>query len=313
MGANPTRIDVHAHILPEFYMEAVSGAGITRSRAKPYPAWSLDLCLNLMDTYGIATSITSFSTPHVHFGDDAKAAALARKCNDYASDLVRKRPDRFGSFAVLPLPDVEGACREAVYALDELKADGITVLASYGEIFFGDPSFTALYEELNRRSAVVFVHPTQHPEGKKLALDLPLFVAEYPLNTTRAAINLMTKGVIRRFPNIRFILAHGGGVLPYLAWRLAIPRIPPVFDFDVHAALRCFWYEIALAAGKTSVGSTKEVASPSRMLFGTDWPYAEEATVDLTIKDIGEPGLLGQQQLADLNRNNALQLFPRLA
>jgi predicted TIM-barrel fold metal-dependent hydrolase len=308
----PSRIDTHFHVLPEFYLDAVGAAGITRSKAKPYPDWSVELSLRLMDAYGIATAITSFSTPHVHFGDDLKARHLARQCNEYAIGLVQQRPDRFGSFAVLPLPDVEAACREAAFALDELAADGVTVLASYGETFFGDSIFDPLLAELDERAAVVFVHPTQHPEAKKLALDLPLFVAEYPINTTRAALNLMTKKVIKRFPNIRFVLAHAGGVLPFLAWRLAIPRVPAVWEDDVHGYLRHFWYDIALAAGKQSLGSLKEVADLSKILFGTDWPYTSDKTVEWTIRDYAEPRLFTDKQRQDIDRENSLTLFPRL-
>lgn len=309
---DPFRIDVHLHILPQFYMDAVSGAGITRSRGKAYPDWSEDLSLRLMDNNGIKTSITSISTPHVHFGDDGKARELARRCNDFALDLQRRRPDRFGTFAVLPLPDIEGACAEAIRALDDMKVDGVTVLASYGEGFFGDAKFDPLLEVLNARNAVVFVHPTQHPESKKLPLDLPLFVAEYPLNTTRCALNLMTKRVLERFPNIRFLLAHAGGVLPFLAWRLAIPRVPPVWESSVHEKLRKFWYDIALAAGKSSLLSVKEVADPQRIVFGSDWPYTSDTTVEWTVRDSMVPGLFTAPEQVAMNRTNSLALFPRL-
>lgn len=309
---DPHRIDVHLHILPEFYMNAVSRVGITRSKGKAYPDWSEDLSLRLMDESDIKTGITSISTPHVHFGDDAKARDLARRCNEFAIDLQQRRPDRFGTFAVLPLPDVEGACREAIFALDEMKADGVVVLASYGDGFFGDPQFDPLFEVLNARKAVVFVHPTQHPESKKLPLDLPLFVAEYPLNTTRCALNLMTKHVLERFPHIEFILAHAGGVLPFLAWRLAIPRVPPVWESDVYVKLRRFWYDIALAAGASCLLGVKEIA-PDRILFGTDWPYTSNTTVEWTVRDSMAPGLFTPPEQVAMNRNNALTLFPRLA
>jgi predicted TIM-barrel fold metal-dependent hydrolase len=309
----PFRIDIHLHVLPAFYIDAVSAAGITRSRGKAYPDWSEDLSLRLMDKNAIKTAITSISTPHVHFGDNAKAKELARRCNEFAIDLQRRRPDRFGTFAVLPLPDVDAACNEAIHALDEMKADGVVVLASYGEGFFGDPKFDPLFEVLNARNAVVFVHPTQHPESKKLPLDLPLFVAEYPLNTTRCALNLMTKRVPERFPSIRFVLAHAGGVLPFLAWRLAIPRVPPVWESDVHEKLRHFWYDIALAAGKSSLLSVKEIASPERIVFGTDWPYTSDLTAEWTVRDSMVPGLFTPSEQVAMNRNNSLALFPRLA
>jgi predicted TIM-barrel fold metal-dependent hydrolase len=310
---DPFRIDVHLHILPQFYMDAVSGAGISRSGKKAYPDWSEDLSLHLMDQCAIKTGITSISTPHVHFGDDAKARDLARRCNEFAIDMQRRRPDRFGTFAVLPLPDVEGACREAIFALDEMKADGVVVLASYGEGFFGDAKFDPLFEVLNARKAVVFVHPTQHPESKSLPLDLPLFVAEYPLNTTRCALNLMTKRVLERFPHIEFVLAHAGGVLPFLAWRLAIPRVPPVWESDVYGKIKRFWYDIALAAGKSCLLSVKEIAAPERILFGTDWPYTSNTTADWTVRDSMAPGLFTPDEQTGMNRNNALALFPRLA
>jgi 6-methylsalicylate decarboxylase len=310
--SDPFRVDVHLHILPGFYVEAVSDAGITRSRGKAYPDWSEDLCLRMMDQCEIKTGITSISTPHVHFGDAVKAQALARRCNEFAIELQRRRPDRFGSFAVLPLPDIEGACREAIFALDEMNADGVTVLASYGEGFFGDAKFDPLFEILNARKAVVFVHPTQHPESKKLPLDLPLFVAEYPLNTTRCALNLMTKRVLERFPNIEFVLAHAGGVLPFLAWRLAIPRDPPVWESDVYDKLRRFWFDIALAAGKSCLLSVKEISAPTQILFGTDWPYTSNLTAQWTVRDSMAPDLFTAREQDGMNRTNSFALFPRL-
>jgi predicted TIM-barrel fold metal-dependent hydrolase len=309
----PHRIDVHAHALPAFYMEAVEAAGITRSKGKSYPAWSPDLHLRLMDRNGIRTSILSFSTPHVHFGDTARAVDLARCCNDYLADLRTGRPERFGAFAVLPLPDVDVACREAIRALDEAGADGVTVLASYGRAFLGGPEFDPLFAELDKRSAVVFVHPTQHPEAASLGLDLPLFVAEYPVNTTRAALNLITRGVLQRFPRIRFLLAHAGGVLPYLAWRLSVPRRPPVFEEAPSISLRRFWYDIALAAGPQTLGTLMQVADPARVLFGSDWPYTEDETVELTVRDSAAAPMVSREQASAIDRGNALALFPRLA
>ena len=311
--ADPFRIDIHHHILPPFYLDAVINAGIARSRGKAYPQWSEDLSLRMMDLHQIRTAITSISTPHVHFGDGAKARALARRCNDFSAELRHRRPGRFGMFAVLPLPDVEGACDEAVFALDKMKADGVVVLASYGERFFGDPQFDPLFGVLDARKAAVFVHPTQYPESAKLPLDLPLFVVEYPINTTRCALNLMTKSVPERFPNIAFVLAHGGGALPYLAWRLAIPRTPAVWESDVHDKLRRFWFDIALAAGRSCLIAIKDVAGPQKILFGTDYPYTSELTAEWTVRDSMAPDALSAAEQAGMNYANASALFPRLA
>lgn len=312
MAQDPWRIDVHAHILPQFYMDAVSNSGVTRSKGKPYPDWTEDLYLKLMDKNNIRTCINSISTPHVYFGDKKQAIDLARRCNEFSAEMVARRPDRFGTFAVLPLPDIEASCREAEYALDEMKVDGIVVLASYGHKFFGGPEFDPLFEILDRRKAVVFLHPTQHPEATDLDLDLPLFVAEYPINTARAALNLITKDVIRRYANISFILAHAGGVLPYLTWRLAIPRVPPVFKMSPHDAVRHFYYDIALAAGRQSLATLTEVADPSRILFGSDWPYTRDETVELTVKDFTEITFLTDAEKLAIEVHNSIALFPRL-
>ena len=151
-----------------------------------------------------------------------KAAAFARRCNDYAAELIAQHPRRFGCFGLLPMHDIGLAIAEAQYCLDTLHFEGISLFASYGETFLGDTAFDPLLHYLDARNTVVHIHPSLHPSSKSLDLPWPGFMIEYPFDTTRAAVNLLFSGALERFPNIKFILSHAGGTLPYLAWRLSV-------------------------------------------------------------------------------------------
>jgi predicted TIM-barrel fold metal-dependent hydrolase len=311
------RIDVHFHIIPEFYSELARAAGRVPARGS-FPAFTPELALDLMDSRGIATAITSISQPGVHFGDDRKAGAFARRCNDYAAELSARRPQRFGAFATLPLPDVEGALKEIAHCLDALHFDGVCLFASYGAQFLGDPAFDPVMEELDRRGAVAFVHPAMHPSLQSIDLPWPGFMVEYPFDTTRAAVNLLFTGALERYPNIRFILSHAGGALPFLAWRISVSpmidaRMPQLSREQVFAGLRRFWYDTALAPWAGSMGALREVADPSRVVFGSDWPFANALVVAEEERSLAAPGVLSGAERAAIDRGNALALFPRLA
>ena len=228
--ASPRRIDVHFHLIPPFYREAVYAAGRGPALGK-YPDWTPELALDVMDAHGIEVALTSLAQPGVGFGSEAGAQALSRRCNDYAAELVARWPARFGAFGTVPMWGTKGALEEIAYSLDVLKFDGISLFASYGEIFLGDPRFDPLFAMLNERGAVVFIHPGLHPSSKGLALPWPAFMMEYLFDTTRAVVNLIFSGAVERFPRIRFILPHAGGLAPYFAWRLSVspmidPRLP---------------------------------------------------------------------------------------
>lgn len=281
--AQPGTVDVHTHPIPPFLREALLAAGRSPSLSG-FPDWSPDLALRFMDEFGIAKSIVSVSTPGVHFGDDAAARALARHYNEYCAGLRDGHPGRFGAFAALPLPDVDGACREACHALDVLKFEGVGLLASYGEEFLGAPVFEPLMAELDARAALVFVHPAGHPSSRALTTGFPLWMLEYPIDTTRAAVNLIMTGTTRRYPRIRFILAHNGGTLPFLAWRLsAAPLIDTRYahmdEAGIRAEIARFHYEIAQSPGREAFGSLLAVTGTDHILFGTDWPYCAPKVV----------------------------------
>jgi len=283
-------IDVHAHYLPPFLLAALDAAG--RRPALPnFPAWSPEIALTAMERFGIERTILSVSTPGVHFGDDAAAKALARRCNEYVAELTEHTDGALGGFAAMPLPCIDGAIREAEYALDILRMAGIGLLASYGDHFLGDPVFDPLLEELDRRGAIVFVHPMGHPSSRGLTLAAPLWMVEYPLDTTRAAVNMIVKGTLTRFPDIRFILAHAGGTLPYLHARIAAasmvdPRLDALSPETISANINSFYYELAQASGPATFAALGAVADPGRILFGSDFPYCGDAPVRSMIDNL---------------------------
>ncbi|MEO7243033.1 MAG: amidohydrolase family protein [Variovorax sp.] len=281
-------IDVHSHDLPDFYLAALDAAG-RRPSLPNFPNWSEQGCLALMDRFGIEASILSVSTPGVHFGEDAAAAALARRRNEYCDGPFDRSGGRLGAFAALPLPSIDAALTEAAYALDVLKLDGVGLFANYEGVFLGDPAFDPLLAELDRRGAVAFVHPMGHASSRTLKLAAPLWMLEYPIDTTRAALNMIVHDVPKRFARIRFILAHAGGALPYLGGRIGAsslidPRFASLTQKSVAEDLAWFFYETAQATSAATFGALHEAAPMSQVLFGSDFPYcgapAIEAMVD---------------------------------
>lgn len=311
------RIDVHAHIVPPFLTEAAQAAGYGASISAGFPKWTAELALAFMDENGISSTLNSVSQPGVHYGDSARAKALARRCNDFMGELATRYPKKFGSFAAVPLPDVDAALAEIDYALDVLKLDGVGLLASYGTSFLGDAEFDPVLSLLNERQAIVFIHPNYHPSSKSLGMKIPGFLVEFPTDTTRAAANLIFSGAIEKFPDIKFILAHNGGALPYLSWRVSLaPLIDKRFQSfsqsGILKAIRGFYYETAQAAGPGPLAALAEVADPDRILLGTDWPYCPPA-----VTQAGDASLLSHVvkdvKPENVFRNNALKLFPQFA
>jgi 6-methylsalicylate decarboxylase len=303
------RIDTHHHIVPPTYAEWLRGKGLAAG-GLPIPEWSADSTIALMDKFRIQTAIMSVSTPGVHLGDDAEARDKAREVNEYAVEVVRKHPGRFGFFATLCLPDVKGSLDELAYAFDKLHADGVVLLANSRGIYLGESAFDPLFDELNRRKAVVFVHPsyllgTDPPKG------LPPYIADFLLDTTRAAVRLAGSGTLDRCPDIKVILSHAGGFVPYAAYRIAGAASPKGDFSDGLAQLQKFYFDLALSGTPTALPSLLALARPGHVLYGTDWPYATETIVG-AFTGMYESYALNDAHRASIDRGNAEALFPRL-
>ncbi len=309
------RIDVHHHILPPEYVATVGEARIgPLILAGRTPEWTPRMSVEAMDRNGIATAITSISAPGLWFGDHQETRHLSRVCNEYAATIQRDHPGRFGVFASLPLPDIDASLAEIEHALDVLGADGIGLLTSYGDRYPGDAAFAPVFDELDRRGAVVYFHPTNAACSQCLP-EIPAATLDFPFDTTRAIVSLLFSGTFTRCPNIRFIFSHAGGTAPYLAERIARLGARPGFKEKVPngviAELERLYYDTALSANWQAFRSLFELVTPDKVLFGSDYPFAPEATMAGSIKALREMGL-EPEVLRGIERNHALKLFPHL-
>ncbi|NNM75173.1 amidohydrolase family protein [Enterovirga aerilata] len=307
----PHRIDTQHHILPPRYVTEVGPEAIGRTLVSGQtPDWTPEHSLAAMDRHGIATAVVSVSAPGFPVPDPA---ALCRYCNDYAAEMVARYPGRFGSFASLPLPDVDASLSEISRALDQLGADGICLLTSYDGRYLGDPLFAPIMDELERREAMVYVHPNEAP-GSFLG-GLPPASLEFPFDTTRAIANLLFTGTLLRTRSVKYIFSHAGGAVPFLAERLArLERRP---DLKQHAPdgvlseLRRLHFDVALSAGELTLGALLRFTTPDRVLFASDFPHAPEPAMAGSVDGLAKAGL-APPDLALIERGNALRLMPRL-
>ena len=270
------RINVHHHFLPPSYIKAIEERqllGRGRQRTAGLAGWTPSADLDQMDAAGIALAIGSISIPGIWFGDVGLARRLAREWNDYAATVVGDHPGRFGFFAVIAPPDIEGSLIEIEHALDVLKADGIALMSSYDGRWLGDVEFRPIMSELNRRNAVVFVHPASTTEGQTPPGIKP-HVLEAPFDTTRTIVSLLINGVLSDCPDIRFVFAHGGGAIPYLAGRVAAlsDRSGDMQPDRVRDQLSRLYFDTALVMNEPALAALTRFAAPSQILLGTDSP-----------------------------------------
>lgn len=308
------RIDVHQHVVPPFWADELPSHGGDHSGTL-LPRWSPQSAVDMMDTQQIATGILSLTAPSVAAWKPAERRTMARRVNEYTADLVVKRPDRFGNFATLPLPDVNGALVELEYALDTLHADGVILLSNHEGQYLADTAFEPLWAELDRRQTVVFIHP-----GLPQIEGLPGVAApmvDYPFDTTRAAVQLVLNGVADRYPHVRIILSHAGGFLPYASHRFA--QLARHFRADadspanILAKFQRFYFDTALSAGPAAIPTLKAFAGSERILFGSDYPYVPASLAGTFTAQLDEYGDLTATDRQAINYTNAWALFPRLA
>lgn len=301
----PQRIDTHHHIVAPFYRDWLAEKGVDAG-GLPVPQWSAEADLALMDDLGIETAILAVSTPGVEPGAPDEARSMARRLNEYAAEVVRVHPGRFGFFATLTLPDLDGALEELAYAFDELGADGVALHAHSAGTYLGQPAFDELFDELDRRGAVAFIHPAELPGP---GLDgVPAYAADFLLDTVRAAFSLAQGGTLDRCPDLSIILAHAGGFLPYAASRLAGMLTPEDSGAGL-SLLRRFYFDTALSSSRFALPSLIAFADPAHITFGCDWPYAPTEVVHQFTAMLDE----SQVDHEAIDRANAEELFPRLA
>jgi predicted TIM-barrel fold metal-dependent hydrolase len=309
----PGKVDTHAHYLPSEYVAAGNAAFPTGPDGMPgFPAWNVGMALETMDALNISASVLSVSSPGVHFGDATAARVLARQVNDAGAKVVQTHPGRFGLFASLPLPDVEASLEEIEYAFDALQVDGVVVLTNAQGIYLGDSALEPVFGELNRRGAVVFMHPTSpycpvcHGSGSDL--DFPRPMLEFMFDSTRAVTNLIRSGTLTRCPDIRLIVPHAGAALPILGERIA--AFSP--GDDVFSSLRALYYDLAGFPLPTMFRALSDIADPSRILYGSDWPFTPVGAVARLAAQLDDTDLIDDEWRAQIYRHNALELFPRL-
>ena len=306
-----SRIDVHQHLLPPEFLAALQRHGMS---AWAPAKWSAEGAIAMMDEHNIATGVLSLSTPGANLGNSEEARTLTRQVNEHQAEVVKSRPDRFGMFASVPLPEIDISLDAIRHAYDNLATDGVILLANNRGVYLGDPSFDPVMEELNRRAAVVLVHPGPLPGPPVKGIHPSL--ADFLLDTTRAAINLVSNGVPRRFPRLRIILAHAGGFIPYAAYRISM--LSNVVDPKVNSTamledLSNFYFDTALSASPTVLPSLLSFAKPGHVLFGSDWPYCPNTTVGFFTGNLDDYKGLDATGHAAINRHSAEVLFPRLA
>ena len=309
---NLNRIDVHHHLFSPTY-QSRSGPVRLSTRADPALAnWTPQKALDEMGKAGIATAMLSIATGGIPSNQAGEAArSLARDSNEYGARMVRDYPGRFGLFAALPMLEPDASLREIEYGYDTLKADGISMMTDYGSKWPGDAIFAPVFEELNRRDAVVFVHPTTPSCCDKLLPGVPASWIEYDFDTMRCVTSLLINGTFTKFPNVRFIFTHSGGTIPVLARRVGDmfpPELAAGAPNGVEAEMKKLYFDIANGANPSSLAALTKLVLTSLLLFGTDFPFVRMAITADGFRDYKFPA----NDVEAINRGNALRLFPRL-
>lgn len=329
--AEPTlagNVDIHHHFVPDIYyaFQRAHAKGTEKNQ------WSLAKDLEDMDAAGTAVAFLSVTTPGFSFGEVQEVRKVSRGCNEAAAKFGAEHPGRFGSFATIPLSDTEGALQEVGYALDTLKADGIALYTDYGDKWLGNTAFAPVYEELNRRKAIVYVHPILPDCCASLGVakeGVPneLAMVEFGTDTTRTIASLIFSGTTLRFPNIVWIFAHGGGSMPFLIERFfqggssaeivpgiltkgqdgAAVKILPKGE-DVLRELRKMYYDTAQISNPVALGALRKVIPVSHILYGTDYWYRTAAE---SIQGLTSSGIFSDQELGTIRRGNAEQILPK--
>src|SRR5262245_14359236 len=312
----PHRIDTHNHPYPAAYIEKTRDVlkATTHAFYDRIVQWQPSQTVEVMDKDGIAVAVLSIGTPSVWLGDKTASRALARACNDAAAKMQSDYKGRFGHFATIPLPDTDGSLREIEYLYDTLDADGIALTTNYDDKYPGDPAFAPVFDELNRRKAVAYFHPTAAPAFEGILPNIPSPMIEFPSDTTRAIVSLLFGGTLSRCPEVRFIFSHAGGTLPMLAGRIeGIARNRPDLSAKVPNGvmheIKRLYYDIAGVTHPIAFNAAYQLVGASQLLLGTDYPFWDPTLASITLAKL----VSDADERRAIERDNALRLLPRLA
>lgn len=309
-------IDVHCHMVLPCYLEGLKEMNVdpVAEDGFPVPSWSEEEHLKFMEEAGITTSILSLSSPHIHFGDSVAACKLARQINEETATICNRYPGKMKYAAVLPLPEIEGSINEIKYNYDELGAVAVKAASNNHGVYLGDPVLDPVFEELDKRKAVLIIHPTRPsavPAGVFTEKVIPLF--EFIGDTTRAVLNLIVNGTLEKFPNVKVIVPHCGSFLPLLSHRLSftsqiLSKKGMMKEVDVDASIKRLYFDIAGTPLPVALDALMKITNPSHILYGSDYPYTPVKIIE-QIKAGVEDYAPVKSYLQDILYNNAQKLL----
>jgi 6-methylsalicylate decarboxylase len=307
-------IDVHSHPILDFGERAPVGKGHKQ------PDWSVESALSYMEQYDISACVLS-SPAAANDATGQEARDIARRTNEALAEIVFKHPKRFGVVATLPALDPDGALAEIGHALDTLKMDGVTTTTSLNDVYLGEPQFDPWLDELNRRSATLFVHPTITKAGETLLNGLNASVIEFMFDTTRMITNMVATGARKRFSHIKIISTHGGGTIPYLVNRIQTlehtfgvgPGRLELSPEEVREGIASFYYDLTAATSEAQLGAILKLVPVSQLLMGLDLPFMPTSSFAPAIADVGRYSPFSEADLRSISYENAFRLYPELA
>lgn len=288
--ASAQTVDVHTHIIIPEYMEILKAHGAELEETFPLPEWNVQRHIAFMDNAGIRTAVLTMPAPQPYYDDVEESAECIRRVNEVSAEIKQRYPKRFKFCAALPLPDVDAAIREAVYALDTLGADGVKLATNSRGQYLGDEALDPLMEVLNERHAVIIIHPhrpTPYPE--KIITTVPLAMYEYPAETTRAVVNMLARNVLVRYPNLKVVVPHCGSFLP-----LALPRMKSILPamvsqgymqpIDWDGNLSHLYFDLAGSPTIEVLRSLLTITTPDHIFYGSDYPYLPDAVLKANLQ-----------------------------
>ena len=313
-------IDLHRHFTTPEYLKVLEKHDALLDEGFPIPDWTLEDHLKFMNDAGIEKSILTLPAPQPYFGDKAETVAVIRQTNEAAAKLKAEHPDKFLFCAALPLPDVDAAIEEAIYALDVLHADGIKLATNSRGQYLGEEALDPLMKLLSDRGAVVILHPHKpDPYPQQVMDQTPLAMYEYLAETTRALANMIARNVLARYPGMKVVVPHCGSYMP-----LAVPRMKAIYpavlakqmvgEIDWDANLKCLYYDLAGAASVQTIKMMLTVTEPSHIMYGSDYPYVAAPILTMKINQLRQE-LKGDAELAPyvemFLKDNAVKLFEK--